>query len=137
MALILLAALLGLLGPGPISYSNLLTPDGKLAVEYYAIERYEAPTQLRIRIRPAGDEITVRLAISRTFTDNITPQNIAPEPESVEIERDRIVYSFRVSELDERALVIYRFKHNELGRLRYEVGLADGASLAISQFICP
>jgi hypothetical protein len=134
----LLAALLGILGPGPLSNSRQQTQDGRLVVEYYSVERYEAPAELRIRFQPVHTEDgLIRLAVSREFTDATTPEAITPAPDSVEMRDDRIVYAFRAADLGKEGSIIYRYKNNSFGRLRYDIGLAGEASVSIAQFICP
>jgi hypothetical protein len=137
IAAILIAALLGLLGPGLLSYRIQTSPDHRLSVEYYAVQRYDAPAELRIRFRPS-DVSMVRITVARTFTDQTTPESITPNPETVEMQGDRLVYSFRAM-ADHRAagLVTYRYKSNVPGWLRYEIGLDGGPSIEVSQFVCP
>lgn len=76
------------------------TQDGRLVVEYYSVERYEASAELRIRFQPVQTEDgLIRLALSREFTDATTPEAITPAPDSVEMRDDRIVYAFRAADL--------------------------------------
>src|SRR5688572_16733735 len=88
-----LAGLAGLLGPGPVSRRTLTSNDQRLRVEYYAVAHYQAPAELRIRCVPAAQE-QIRLSFSRSFTDVSRPLGITPEPSSVVIHNDRLVYSF-------------------------------------------
>src|SRR5688500_11662442 len=66
VAATLLAALAGLLGPGLLSFRTRESSDGRLSVEYYWAQRFEAPAELFIRLQPAASESKVRLAISRS-----------------------------------------------------------------------
>lgn len=137
-ALILVAAVLGLLGPGPLSDRTATSKDGTVHVEYSAFERYEAPSELRIRVQPKTlQNNTVRLAISRSFADETTIDNIAPEPLATEMQGDKLIFVFQVTEIDDDWLVVCRYTHDTYGSLSYEVGLDGGDSVSISQFIYP
>ena len=49
ISIILIAALLGAFGPGPLSHREAASDDGRLRVDYYRVQRYAAPAELRIR----------------------------------------------------------------------------------------
>jgi hypothetical protein len=134
---VLIAALVGLLGPGPLGKRTLASSDGRLSIQFYLVERYEAPSELRIRFRPLESETTmVRLTLSRSFADETSTESFTPEPEVVEMTDDQIIYSFRLSELKE-GRIVHRYQHNDFGLLRYTVGLLHGPSVDITQFVCP
>jgi hypothetical protein len=135
IALILLAALLGLLGPGPLTYRTEIAEGNSLTVEHYAIQRYEAPSELYVRVRPVAGAESIRLGISRTWTDRITMEGITPEPVSIETSEDRLVYTFRAS--GEEVLIVLRYKNDEFGSVEYEVDDDQDASLRLSQFVLP
>ena len=135
---ILLAAVLGLLGPGPLSHEQASSADGSIAMDYYSIERYESPAKLRIWVRAKeqrGD--SVRLAISRNFTDRVTPETIVPNPVSVEASGKYVVYTFRVRDLAEDQPIVFRYKHDSYGSLDFAVGTTGHEPLQVSQFILP
>lgn len=138
LALILLAGLLGLLGPGPLSHRIQESNDGQLSVEFYAVERYAAPAKLTIRFAdPERRDRMVRIAVSRQFTDEIDLEEILPEPESTTMLSHQIVYAFRISDLGDGGSVIIRYKHDDWGWQRFNVGLVDGSTVEVIQFICP
>ena len=138
IALVLLAGLLGLLGRGPLSHVRRTSSDGSLAVEYYALERYHAPTRLIIRLRePASAAPQVRLAISRRFADSTIEETIVPRPVLVESRGDELVYTLRMSEIDEQGAIIIRYEHDEFGALPYHVRIDGPAEVPLSQFVFP
>ena len=138
VALVVVAALLGLLGPGPLSYRMETSSDGQLSIEHYALQRYEAPAELVVRFRPPplGTKL-IRLGLSRTFTDRITVEGMTPEPESTEIDDDRLVYSFRAGNLSGEQRILFRYKNNEFGSVSYAVDLVDVARADVTHFVLP
>ena len=65
MIALLLAAVLGLFGPGPLSFRTRTSADGKLVVDYYAVQRHEAPSELCIHFRDRAAQGAIRVALSR------------------------------------------------------------------------
>lgn len=138
IAAVLLAGLIGLLGPGPLSYRELATENGELSVEYSAVERYEAPAQMTVRFGDAArPDRMIRLALSRDFADQIVPEAISPPPDSTTMLATKVVHAFRVSDLRDGGHVIYRFKNGDWGWRRFQISLVDGPTLEIEQFVCP
>jgi hypothetical protein len=138
IAAIVLAGLIGFLGPGPLSYREQSSENGELSVEYSAVERYESPAKLTVRFAdiPRPDRM-IRLALSRDFADEIVPEATSPPPDSTTMLATKVVHAFRVADLGEEGHVIFRYKNNRWGWRRIQISLVDGPTLEIEQFICP
>ena len=135
---IVLAGLLGLLGPGMLSHRVVSSSDGRLTVDYYSIQRNEAPAELLIGFEhPGADQDRVRLAISRALTDSVSIDSITPEPDTVEMQPDRLVYTFLASGPAQRRKIVLRFENHQMGKLRYDIALEGGPSVSLSHFVCP
>ena len=114
IATFVIAALLGLLGPGPLSRRITTSTDGLLSVDHHIIQRYQAPAKLLIGYQvPTSGTGVIRLHLSRSFTDRISVEQIAPEPQSMEMTENQLVYSFRTSDLTGDGKIQCRFKHDE------------------------
>lgn len=138
IAAILVAAILGLLGPGPLSHQQAVSDDGKLIVEYDSVQRYGAPAELRIRFkREFADQKGIRLSISREFTDFTKVESITPEPESSEMGEKAIIYSFRAQTIPADTTIVWRYQHDTFGRLHYKIGLEKGSTVEVSNFVLP
>lgn len=152
IVLTLICALLGLLGPGPLSHRVQASADGALSVEHYAIERYESPTQLRVSFRhdatgnaaesgkperETSESQTVTIGLSRSFTEHVQIEAITPQPISARLGDDQIEYSFLLSELQGPGTVVFQYAHTSVGSVKYSVTLADEPRVQISQFILP
>lgn len=138
IAAVLVGALLGAFGPGPLSQRKADSADGRLEIEFYAVQRYEAPAELRITFKPPdpGDKL-IRLALSRPFLDEITPEAIMPPPVTATMEEDRVVYSFLAADLGDEGRVTYRYQHDTFGWSSAQVTLLPGTQVELSQFVCP
>ena len=137
VAAVLILALLGFLGPGPLGVRNVASVDGDLSVRCYAVVHYEAPTELLVYFRSSPQSKMARLTLSRSFTDETVLEGITPEPESVEMHDNEIVYNIRIHDAGERRTIVYRYRHTAFGRIAYSVGLLGGPIVRINQFVCP
>jgi len=139
IALVLLAALAGLLGPGPLSYRDRTAADGSLSAQYSVVERYEAPAELRLRIdKRLVQNDTVRIAISRSLVDEITPESVSPLPTGVETIGDRSVYSFKMKDLEQyEGEIVAKFLNDDFGVYHYQIGLEGHDPLTITQYVLP
>jgi hypothetical protein len=134
MASFVVAALLGLLGPGPLSSRRLASENGRLIVEYSAVERYQAPSELRIRVlQPASP---FELGISKAYLDTLEVEHITPPPASTETRGDALYYTFATGNDEQEVLVILRYQHASTGRRGAEVA-AGAARVSIQQFVLP
>ena len=137
-ALILFAAILGLFGPGPLSKARAASADKRLSVEYHKLEHYQAPVHLRVAI--AGSVATngqIHLWINRDYLEAVDMEHIDPEPESVEISADRLVYIFKTPRPPATSKVLFRFEPNKFGKTLARLGLVDGPELQFTQFYFP
>ncbi len=140
MLAIVAAALVGLLGtPGFASTTHATTADGALSLEYGRIERHHAPTDLTLEVAPdAVVNGEIRLWISRDYIDTLSVETVFPEPDRVEVERDRVVYIFATGEAADGPLTVtIKHEHDGYWQQTGELGLVDGASLTFTQFILP
>jgi hypothetical protein len=133
MALIVLAALLGLFGNGPLSYAT--AEGGALHVEYDRFLRHQAPQQLRLRVETAeGDR--VRVWLSSDYLEHIQIEHIEPRPQRVEVGPDGQTFTFLVAD-EEPAAIVLHFVPERVGRLTARVRLAGKEALTFHQFVYP
>jgi hypothetical protein len=138
MILILLAAVLGGLGPGPLSQREARTADGTLSVKYAAMERYQSPSQLHIRWigeRPPTDR--VEIALSRPLADRTELKHLTPPPARVETREDAVVLVYDAAAVADGRPIVYRYQHEHFGSLAFDVSLVGGRGLRVAQFVWP
>jgi hypothetical protein len=135
MAAVLLAALAGLLGPGPFSAATAGTPGSALSVAYHRWERREAPVRLRVHLGPgAAVDGRARVWIDRAWIDGVVIDRIDPEPRAVEAGPDRMTFDFAVAG---PTALTFHVEPRAAGLYDVRVGLAGGPSVAFRQRIHP
>jgi hypothetical protein len=117
MVLVVIAALAGLLGSGPLSRSRTSTTSG-LQLEYERFARYQDPHRMTLRLPQslvhAG---RARVSISRTFLDGSTIESIVPQPEAQHLEGEWVAYLFRVTGGTGPATISFVITPQRIGRL--------------------
>lgn len=138
MLLMVVAALLGFLGQGPLTRLTAGGRGGPLAVEYYRFDRVQSPADLKVSLMPGSDaEGEVRVWIERQYMESISVEQITPEPAETEVWPDRLVFTFKRGDADGEAAIIFRFRHEEFGSHDARVGIVGGPEVSFSQFVYP
>ena len=138
MALLVLAALLGLLGPGPLSSTSVSDGGGASRVEYDRFLHHHAPTTLHGQV--AGDAARageLRLWVDLEYLAAVEVQQITPRPDHVEAGSDRHLFVFRVAEPDRPTRVTFRLEPDRIGWLAGRMGVGDGAPARFRQLVYP
>jgi hypothetical protein len=141
MALLIAAALAGVLGSGPLSRQTARAP-GALEVEYQRFGRYQDAETLTVRLEPAVTAVPlVRLSVNREFLDHSAIERVVPAPERVEAAERRVVYSFRVAGPGQPFPVTFNARPQRIGpvavTLRVESEAAHGREARFRQFAYP
>lgn len=138
MTLVILAALAGLLGPGPLSRAKAETPDGALVAVYNRFVRASDTDDLRVSFgREAIRDGVVRLWVDRQYLGGVDVERVVPQPASVEVASDRLVYVFTAAPDAASGEVGFRVKPQALGSRRVRLGLAGGPALVFRQVVYP
>jgi hypothetical protein len=135
---LILAAMLGLLGDGPLSSTSADSPDGSIHLEFQRFGRVTATQAVRLRFRPVADaDRRYRVWISGPYRDANRVREISPTPERVEDDRGRVVYVFRALETERSTEVTFYVQPRAAGLCPGRIGLIGGDSVAFRQFIYP
>jgi hypothetical protein len=95
LALIAVAALAGLLGPGPISGATASEPSGLVQLDYERFLRYQGESSLELEVRPDPEQPdTGRLWISSEYLSAVQVQQVRPEPDTWTGVGDGVVLTF-------------------------------------------
>jgi hypothetical protein len=138
MPLIVLAALLGLLGPGPLSSATVGSEAGSLWLEYDRFGHYQGPMTLRFHLGVgSAPEGMARLRLNQDYVEKIQIEQVTPEPERVEMASDGLIYTFQVAKPNQDMIITFHLRPNNFGPLTGQIGLAEAQSLRFSQFIYP
>jgi hypothetical protein len=138
MALILLAALLGLLGPGPLSNATAGEEGGALWVNYQRFAHRSAPTTLEIHAGPGtAQDGRLRLWISRAVVGQNEVRSLQPQPEQASAVGDRFVYTFNVDDPGQEAVVFLHLEPHNYFRQQVALGVEGGPEVRFTQVLYP
>jgi hypothetical protein len=138
MALLILAALLGLTGSGILARATIGDAESRLQLEYSRFDRLEAPTTLELQI--AGDAVTeeqVELWVDRGYLQSVQVEQVVPEPEEVRSEGDHLTYVFGVDAPGQPVTITFDLRHTNFGPKSGQVGLGNEPALSFSQLVFP
>jgi|SRR5688572_7249323 len=136
MALVTVAAILGLLGNGPLSARSARDAAGILTVHYDRFERAHAKSELRFEIgAPAASRGPLQVWIDRRYLDGIRLVSMDPEPERFEVSSDRVIYTYSAAGSPVSINIDCEFEEcgSHLGR----AGIPGGPEVAWNQFAYP
>ncbi|MBK5647525.1 MAG: hypothetical protein I4N51_10885 [Acinetobacter sp.] len=134
MSVIALAAGLGLTGEGWLSQAKVRQPGNPLWLEYERFGRFQSPEKLRIHIDKALPTNQIRIGISRKYLEGVQIQQVTPEPDSIELSSNRLIYSFKGT--TPTAITFY-IQPDKMGFSSGSVGLEGAQLLEFQQFIYP
>jgi hypothetical protein len=138
LALIVAAALFGLLGPGPLSAAEIAAPSGLVRLEYQRFTRHVADTSLQLTLSadPSRPD-TAAVWISREYLSSLNVQQVVPEPESWTAAGAGVVLTFPVSSPADRVLVQLQVRADEIGLVHGSVGVPGQEPVTFWQLVHP
>lgn len=131
MALLLLAALLGAFGSGPLSDAEATS--GELSLEYERVLRFESPHTMSLSV-PAGED-GAELLLGREFLERVEIRSVTPEPDTWEWTGDGAVLRFAAS--GSPVEVSIEYEPGSLGPMTLAVRSGTGESLEATQLVLP
>lgn len=137
IAVLLLAAVAGLFGKGPVANGSAQSADGSLQVEYARFARFQSPSTLRIlagEAATASGQLEVR--VNRDYFRDVEVAQITPEPKSTRAGAQELAFIFDVAR-GESAEVHFQLRPNAAGVSHLRVHLPDQPPLSVRQFIYP
>ena len=135
---LLIAALAGLLGPGPLSHRELHDPSSSLRVKLEGLPRCQSPTTLQIDAKvPNPADGALRLCVERRWLDAVTIREIQPEPKSQELDADRVIYQFVLVPGATLGHVTIHYEPRSPGSVRGQLGIDGGPMVEMTQFYLP
>jgi hypothetical protein len=138
LALMLVAALLGLFGSGPLGRATAGSEGSSLWIEYERFWRQEKPMTLGIHFAPeAVRDGEVRVWLSRAYLEANAVEQVTPPPDRVETGDDRHTYIFTVGTLEQPSAVRFRLSPDTFGVIDGEAGLDNAPELRFAQLVFP
>lgn len=135
ISLLIVGALLGVFGNGPLSHTVL--QQGPLGLEHERFERILAPTTLRIHLQPGVPEGQIEVWFDRKYLENQQVQRIVPLPDEERAEADRLVFVFRAPARERQTAISFFLLPLNPGLHEGRAGLVGGPALSFWQFVYP
>jgi hypothetical protein len=136
LLLVLAAALLGLLGRGPMS--NAAAGSDLAQMQYQRFARHGAATELEFLLAPSAvHEGQLQLQLDRDYVAGVRTQDVEPEPQTVAVAAGHLTYTFVVESAERPLHVIFRIEPLRMGMLPLAVAVAGQEQLAARQWIYP
>ena len=132
LALVPVAAVLGLFGGGLFGETTAGSRAAGLTVTYDRFARITADTEIELRLARADGPTSV--SISRALLDGYDITEIRPEPERVVTRPDRIEYVFAASASGTARFAV---QPSSAGSISGTVTVAGGAPVRVNQFVFP
>ena len=139
MLLIIAAAALGLCGSaGPLGKATAGDRDGPLFVSYARFARHGAGTVLHVQVAPeAARQGEVRLWVEEGLFEVMELTQVAPEAKEVVLEPGRLVFVFPVADTAGPLTISFDLEPTHYWRHTARLGLPDGPSVRVRQFVYP
>lgn len=144
IALLLLAALLGVFGAGPVSFASQADAQGQLRLDYERFLRSQADATLSVQVYPDKKHpAELHLWFSREYLNAFRIQEITPLPIQTQLAPDKVVLFFAVSEnaqasKDQQPVALsFQFSALKTGWVSGTIGLENGPELHLWHFIYP
>ncbi|WP_219420002.1 hypothetical protein [Pseudonocardia nigra] len=135
LALIALAALAGLLGPGPLSTVTHSDPSGLVQFEHERFARYIGDTSLQLQVLPDPEQPdTAQVWISSDYLSAVQVQQVRPQPDTWPGAGDGAVLVFPVSGPDPISVQL-QIRPDQIGLLRGAVGTPAREPVEFWQFV--
>jgi hypothetical protein len=137
MALLLLGALLGVFGDGPLSRASAGSP-ASLSAEYDWLQRASAPTAYKFDVHPSlVRDGTLRLRFDQRLIDAILIDSIVPEPEATRAGPGYTEFEFDIAPEGKSARVTFHYRPDTFGHRTGRITVAGAPHVTIDQYIYP
>ena len=133
LAVVVILAVLGVFGSGPLDAQSVRT--SKLDLEYGRFLRREAPNDMRLTVRPSTLE-GFTLSFDRQYLESNSPESIDPEPTSRVLKADHVELRF-ASKGPGPFVIIMHLRPTQTGPLSGTLRLEFEQTIALSQFVYP
>jgi hypothetical protein len=135
--LLVLGAMAGLFGGGPLSAGKAQSEDGLARVDYPRIARAHAPFSLEIKLSPgAAVNGQVRLSIPDTALESFHISEISPEPTDARLAGGHLQLSFLADAAPSNTIRLYG-EAEKVGRHSLRLTVGEASEVTLTQVIYP
>jgi len=136
MAVLVSAALAGLLGDGPLSRTTLAATDGSIEAQVSRLDRITRDIDWTIRVQGAPAAETIGLQLSGDLRDTIRVEDMVPAPVKATGSAERLHFAFAPPP-DGALVVSLRLRPQQVGWHRHTIQRDGGAPVTFTQFVFP
>lgn len=135
----IVAALLGVFGPGPLSLSTAQSTGQAVQAQYYRFARLGGQGTVTVTVAEAGvRDGAVDVWWNGAYLDEMTVNGVTPEPDSVTAIGGRVRYRFAAEPRGGPLSFTFDLTPDGTGSKHAEVAVAEGIErLTYQQFIYP
>jgi hypothetical protein len=135
MALVIVAALAGLIGHGPYSSRRESAADSGFVIEYQRFEHHQAQSSFTVQLtEEVAQDQAVRLHIGQEFLREAEIDRIEPEPDSVELDTNFVTYSFNTTA---PGAITFHFVPTGFGSTTLDIGVEGRVLQSYPLFFYP
>jgi hypothetical protein len=135
--LVLLLALSGLFGGGPLANASVSDTANVLTVDHQRIDRMHSPSNISLNVVPAGTQPTLQIWINNSYLNGLEITGIRPEPSAMIPDGERTILEFELADPTQEVPISITYQHTEIGAPRAEFGIIDGPRVDFRQVVLP
>ncbi|HYF51231.1 MAG TPA: hypothetical protein VEJ63_17585 [Planctomycetota bacterium] len=136
MALIVIAAIIGVFGTGPISYARAGSA-GAISAEYERFARRQAPMEVVYHVNAkAHSGETIDLHMPQNTLEHIDITSMVPAPDRERNHGSEVIYSF-AKPADGELTIRVRYEFEGFGRVPFRLSLPSGEAVEFTTFVYP
>ena len=136
IALILLTALLGGLGNGPLAHASRSA--GAARLDFDRIVRHGSPVELRLA---AGADAMrngrILVSFDSAFSETASVRHIQPAPVASSNTASRLTFEFSVPDGATESTIVFALEHRRIGRIGGRLTVQEDIHLPFHQFVLP
>lgn len=133
LLLLVLGGAGGAFGRGPLASAEAKAADNSFQLRYHKLVRHLAPEHLEIKINQPVDD-TIGLWFDAEFLSRVNVEDMVPEPIATSTGQGRVTYYFAVKAGGQ---ILVEYEPDRIGAQSGSLGVENGASLRIRQFVYP
>ncbi|HEX4771944.1 MAG TPA: hypothetical protein VH351_13990 [Bryobacteraceae bacterium] len=136
LIIFVLLSVAGVFGRGPAAKSRLQASDGSLQVEYERVQRFGAPSLVRITFPASSVQNgSLQLWVSESLIKALGAQRVIPQPAESKIDNQGILYTFPVT--TGSGLVEFSTEPLSIGSSQIAFGVPGKANVQAKVFVLP
>ena len=138
MVLIVVAALAGVFGSGPLTRMEVTDDPHTFRLLYDRFGRYEGELVLQLVLTPettTPNRVTVE--IDRTYWTSHAVEHITPEPLISSIGIDGFLYTFETDAQSSPAVIVFRLRTKSIGAMDGRIRVNNAWFIQFHQFMFP